>query len=176
MDWAKKRQSHLDSAGGYMDLGMHEDALSEVEKILAVDPNDATAQELKCIFLAQMKKFDIAEDALVKLIKIHPDNPDLYIQLAFARRRTKGLDAAIEAIINALKINPYIAVANYNLACYYSMKNDIENALKYLENAIRLDPIFAIEALKDEDFLPIAENPRFIALIQAKSHEKKQEN
>lgn len=176
IEWKKIRQLHLNSAEGYMLLGMLDEALSEVEKVLDNDPEDLAARELKCIFLAQMQKYDEAEKNLLKLIKIQPGNPDLFVQLAFIKRRTEGLDTAINAIKKALEINPDMAIANYNIACYYCLQNKIEQAFYHLEKAIRIDAFFAEEARKDEDFNSIKNDEQFKQIIQRSQNNKNQEN
>lgn len=176
VEWNKIRQSYLNSAEGYMLLGMFEEALCEVEKVLAIDPEDVVAGELKCIFLSQMKKYDIAEKHLLFLIEIQPDNPDLYVQLAFIKRRTEGLEVAIKAITKALKIDPNLAIANYNIACYYCLQNEFEKAFYHLEKAIEMDVSYAEEAKKDEDFDKIRNYPEFINILEKSQNIKNQEN
>lgn len=173
VEWTKQKESYLDSAEGYFMLGMYKDALAEIEKILAIESNEQKAQYLRGIVLIQLKKFDIAEAQFNNLILINPDNPDLYVHLAYILRRMRGLDAAIIAIKNALRLNPGMPIANYNLACYYSMKNDIENSLKYLKKAVELDTAYALAARDDEDFELIRSDSRFKELIRI---EKSQEN
>jgi tetratricopeptide (TPR) repeat protein len=176
VEWEKSREAHFDSTEGYLLLGMYEDALIEIGKIIEKNSEDERALYIKGIILIQMKRYREAENEFNHLKDIKADNSDIYVHLAYIHRRTKGLDAAIETISSALKLNPHLAIANYNLACYYSVKKDIGNALKYLKMAIELSDEFADAAKTDEDFDSIKGDSGFITILKRRPSSKNEEN
>jgi tetratricopeptide (TPR) repeat protein len=176
VEWEKRKEAHFDSAEGYMLLSMYEEALAQTTLILETEPDEPRALYLKGIILIQLKKYVDAEATFDHLKEIKPNNPDLYVHLAYIHRRTKGLDSAIKTISEALKLDPHLPIANYNLACYCSVNRDIEPALKYLKKAIIFNNEFANAAKTDEDFDAIRDDPRFSAVLNWHPGEKNQEN
>ncbi len=167
----------FDAAEGYMMLNMFEDALSEIDKILAGEPENSKALYLEGLLHLQLQNYQAAEKQFQSLLTVEPENIDVYIHLAYIYRRTKGLDNAIEILEKGLKINPHgkglvsgkqrrldVPLANYNLACYYSLKNKIDEALHHLTIAIGLDKQYIKAADTDEDFSSIRNDSRFRSL------------
>ena len=175
----------FDAAEGYMMLNMFEDALSEIDKILAREPENSKALYLEGLLHVQLGNYQAAEKQFQNLLAVKPENIDVYIHLAYIYRRTKGLDDAIEMLEDGLKINTLgkgvlsrkerrlgVPLANYNLACYYSLKNKIDEALHHLTIAIELDKQYMEAANTDEDFDSIKNDPRFRSLTSNPSKRK----
>ncbi len=161
-----RMEQFFNSAEGYMMLNMFEDALSEVEEILSLEPENFRGLYYKGLLKLHLQNFELAEQVFTRLMTIRPEMADIYVHLAYIYRRTKGLDDAIDIIKNALAINPNMALANYNLSCYYSLKSQVAKALRYLKRAIESDKKFAEVARTDEDFDTIRDDSRFRQLLK----------
>jgi tetratricopeptide (TPR) repeat protein len=161
-------QKHVEYAAGYLDLRMYEDALREVDAVLARVPSQPQALALKSAALWQANRLPEAEPCLAKLAELRPRQVDIWINLAYIRRRTQSLDAAAETLQRAFDANPRDALANFNMACYRVQQHRIEEALELLKNALHIDPKLKELAKAEPDFAMVRALPEFQALINGK--------
>lgn len=164
MDSVNIRQ-HLESVEGYLALGMHDDALAEVDAVLARQPGCAVSINARALVLLSARRYADAEVWLEKLLAVQPKSVDGWIHLAYCRRRTKSLDAAIEALEGALRLRADHPLANYNMACYRAVQGRHAEALRLLGNAIRKDAVYRQLACEEKDFDSIRKLPEFLSLV-----------
>ena len=148
-------QQYWQAAVGYVELGMFQDANSELEKI---DPFNRAAPEVLAVRLAiyhGLKKWELMQQIAKRLKEFQPDNVEWTISLAYATRRTYSIDVAMEILLDAEAKFPREAAIPYNLACYYCQLGEIEKAKRYLKKAFGIDSIWRMEALEDEDLRPL---------------------
>lgn len=155
---------HLESAEGYLALGMHDDALAEVDAVLSQRPECAVGVNAKAFILLGARRYADAEVWLEKLLAAQPKNVEGWIHLAYCRRRTKSLDAAAETLAHALRLRADHPLANYNMACYRALQGCREESLQRLEKAIRKDAAYRQLACDESDFDSIRKLPEFQAL------------
>jgi tetratricopeptide (TPR) repeat protein len=158
-------QKHLAYASGYLDLKMFEDALRETDLVLASEPDQPQAIAIKSAVLWHMNRLKEAEPFVAKLAEMNPGDSEIWINLAYIRRRTKSVDAAVEALQRAFKADPRNALAHFNLACYRAVQNRTQEALDLLRYAIRLDPKLKRLAAAEPDFKHLRQVPEFCALL-----------
>jgi len=161
-------QKHIEYAVGYLDLRMYEDALREVDAALARVPDQPQALALKSATLWQANRLTEAEPCLAKLAELRPREVDIWINLAYIRRRTQSLDAAAETLQHAFDANPRDALAHFNMACYRSVQNRPQEALELLRSALHLDPKLKALAKAEPDFQSLRALPAFRRLISAR--------
>jgi tetratricopeptide (TPR) repeat protein len=157
-------RKRLESAEGYMALGMHEDALVELDAALAQQPDCADAVSTRAFVLLHVRRYAEAEAWFAKLLALQPENTEGWIHLAYCRRRTQSLEAAVEALEHALHLQAAHPLANYNMACYRAVQGRHDEALRLLENAVRKDKAYGRLARDEEDFESIRRLPGFQSL------------
>jgi tetratricopeptide (TPR) repeat protein len=162
-------QKHIEYAAGYLDLRMYEDALREVDVVLAQVTDQPQALALKSATLWQANRLPEAEPYLAKLAELRPREVDIWINLAYIRRRTQSLEAAAETLQRAFDANPRDALAHFNMACYRAQQHRTDEALELLKNALQLDPKLKALAKTEPDFAKLRGLPEFSALINRKS-------
>ncbi|MFA6562192.1 MAG: tetratricopeptide repeat protein [Verrucomicrobiia bacterium] len=158
-------QKHLEAAEGYAALGMHDDALTEVDALLAQRPDCVDGISAKAFVLLSARRYADAELWLEKLLAVRPKNVDGWIHLAYCRRRTKSLEAAIETLESARRLRDDYPLANYNMACYRAVQGRHEEALRLLDKAIRKDAAYRRLACEEEDFNSMRHLPGFLSLV-----------
>ena len=162
-------QKHIEYAAGYLDLRMYEDALRELDAMLARIPDQPQALALKSATFWQANRLPEAEPCLARLAELRPREVDVWINLAYVRRRTQSLEAAAETLQHAFDANPRDALANFNMACYRAQQHRTDEALEMLRNALQLDPKLKALAKTEPDFAKLRGLPEFLALINGKS-------
>jgi len=136
---------------GYRELGMFEDAARALEEI---DPEEKTRNEVLYarvdIYLAA-KKWDMAAAVASHLVKVDPENPGAWINLAYSVRRAENIEQAEAVLLKAWELHPKDASIAFNLSCYASVTGRLEEAKVRLRQAIDLDKDIRLVALDDED-------------------------
>ena len=139
----------------YRELGMFEDAAHALEEI---EPEDKTRNEVLYarvdIYLAA-KKWDMAAAVASHLVKVDPENPGAWINLAYSVRRAENIGQAEAVLLKARALHPKDASIAFNLACYASVTGRMEEAKVRLRQAIDLDKDIRLVALDDEDLRPL---------------------
>lgn len=151
-------QRHLRAAIGFIELGMLEDAASEIERLPPEDRDRSSVLALRVEIYRTAGSWSLMEVVARELWKRHPDEPDHWTNLAWAVRRSDSLEAARDILLEAVERFPGDAMSHYNLGCYACQLGDIEQAKKRVGKAIELDAKFKLLALDDPDLEPLWES------------------
>ena|ERR1051326_1736159 len=163
---AVQTKRHLDHAQGYLMLKMYDDALKEVDEVLAACPEHKDSLYWKGLIYLDQHKFTEAEPPLRRLIEIDAEQAHVYVHLAYIYRRTVSLERAIETIQQALQLSPKMPIGLYNLACYRAVQGQPTEALKLLSQAVTLSKEYRKLALTDPDFESVRGTEEFRKLIE----------
>jgi tetratricopeptide (TPR) repeat protein len=162
-------QKHLEYASGFLDLQMYDDAVQEADIALALSPNLSQAIAIKSAALWQANRLSEAEPFVARLAELNPRDADIWINLAYIRRRTQSLDAAVDTLQRAFEVNPRYALAHYNMACYRAMQHRPDEAIELLKNALQLDPKLKVLARVEPDFTNLRDSSAFQQLLASRS-------
>jgi tetratricopeptide (TPR) repeat protein len=120
----------LSHARGYLELGLVEEAVSE---------------------LAQLPSDQLNGDEVLALRTIIFQEQANWITFAYATRRAVSLGEA-EAILREAELrHPQEATIQFNLGCYACLRGDLPEARRRVDLAIALDPQFRAAAGTDPD-------------------------
>jgi len=140
-------------AAGYLDLGMPEEALIELDGAPLGSP---ALLHLRVEVLFRMKRWDEAALLCLPMLEKEPAEPAWWIQAAYAVRRAESMEAAEPILQAALKRHPSECLISYNLACYACVQGRHEEARDLLARAASADPAQVIKmAQNDPDLLGI---------------------
>ena len=148
-------QRHLRAAIGFIELGMLEDAVSELESLPPEDRDRSSVLALRVEIYRTARSWSLLEIAARELWKRHPDEPVYWINLAWAVRRLDSLVAARDILMEAVERFPGDAMTHFNLGCYVCQLGDINEAKTRVGRAIELDAKFKLLALDDPDLEPM---------------------
>ena len=139
------------AAQGYLELGMVEEALSELASVLAGENADADLIELRLHILMHGKRWDEALVAAEELLRISPQAVPGYIHGAFALHELGRTAQARDLLLKGpplLRQNPTF---HYNIGCYEAVLGNRESALQSLRESFALDETYRDFAQRDPD-------------------------
>ena len=139
------------AAQGYLELGMVEEALSELASVPAGENADADLTELRLHILMHGKRWDEALVAAEELLRISPQAGPGYIHGAFALHELGRTAQARDLLLKGpplLRQNPTF---HYNIGCYEAVLGNRESALQSLRESFALDETYRDFAQRDPD-------------------------
>ncbi|MEO7098038.1 MAG: hypothetical protein ABI162_01665 [Luteolibacter sp.] len=145
----------LDSALGYFYLGLFNDAWDELESLPVELRLTDPVLEMRLAVYHALHKWNPARILAESLAQRFPENPNWWIQWAYALRREKSVTDARGVLWQAVQIHPASPTIIYNLACYACLLGEMEESKRLLKQAFALEPDFKITALDDPDLNPI---------------------
>ncbi len=149
---------HLQAAEGWLGLGDVESATNELKEVSPAEHKHPAVLSVHYQIYAQAKQWDEAVAVANELMKLLPEEPFTWINLAYATRRKTGgsIPEAKEILQSAEPKFPKHYLFPYNISCYCSQVGEFDQAWQWLKKAVRIDNA-AIKkmALDDPDLKPL---------------------
>lgn len=145
----------LEAALGYLQFGMFEDASDEIEQLPPEEKTSPGVLRLRAAIYSETKSWHLLQEVAGFLVDSVPGDPQHWIWLAYATRRTTSIPVAEAILLRALESHPSSGMIHFNLACYAAQTGKIEEAKERLRDAIRLAPETRLLALDDPDLEPL---------------------
>lgn len=143
------------AAQGYSELGMHDDAIAELETIPPGRSERPEVIETRLLIFMHARRWKDALAASRKLCKAKPDAAAGFIHAAFCLHelgRTQDAKALLISGPPSLLKEP---TYHYNLACYEAKLGNYPEAHAHLETSFAMDRKFREFAKGDADLEPI---------------------
>jgi len=134
--------AHYSLGVAYDKRGLHDKAIAEYEKAIAIDPVFEEAHNGLGISYYTMGMYDKAVVEYEKAIDINPKHDDAYYNLGLTYDRAGMYDRAVAEYEKAIAINPQNAKAYNDLGFIYNMKGMYDRAIATCERAISINPRF----------------------------------
>jgi len=131
--------THIERARLLIQQSRYELAAKELQKALAVDPDDPIAHALMAICLAEQKKFDQAYGEARQAATLAPDLPYTQYVLAYVRYQQDILAEAERAINNAIQLDPWDADHFALLAQIKYQQRKWQDALEAAESGLEIE-------------------------------------
>jgi tetratricopeptide (TPR) repeat protein len=141
--------------------GMNQEALSNVEKLILLQPDDAENWILKGQILQGLDKHKEACSAFEMALKLNPSRTDVWGMKASSLSKSEQYEEAIMLMNKAIELSPDAADLYYNRGCIYCLKGDKTNALADLRKAFNLNQEFKNYALTDSDLKNLYDDEEF---------------
>jgi len=127
----------------------HEQAISEVEKAIALNPDNGDALASLGGILMYAGKSEEAIRLIKKAMHLNPNYPEWYsFYLGQAYFQMNMYEEAISALKKTLLINPDFFSAHYYLAASYAYLGKLVYAQAEAEEIQRLVPHFSVEGIQ----------------------------
>jgi predicted Zn-dependent protease len=152
---------HVQAAEGWLGLGDIESASSELREVSPAERAHPAVLTVRYQLYAQAKQWDTAVDVADDLVKMLPDEPFVWINLAYATRRKTGgsIPDAKKILVGVEPKFPRHYLFPYNLACYCSQLGELEQAELWLKKASKIDNGAVKKmAVDDPDLKPLWES------------------
>jgi adenylate cyclase len=130
----------------YLIQRQHNEAISELEKAVALDPNGADAYAFLAAALTITGRPEEAIELIMKAMRFNPMPPNWYHTfLAHAYRNTGRFEEAIQTLQNVLTVNPDDFNAHIGLTASYIMAGHESKGKRQAQEVLRLNPGFSLE-------------------------------
>jgi len=124
----------------------HDQAVAEVERAIALDPNDADAYARLAHILKIVGRSEEAIEAMKKAMRLNPHHPPFYLfELGFAYYLTGRNEEAIAALKKSLTSDPNFLPAHIGLTGIYSELGREKEARAEAAEVLRISPNFSLE-------------------------------
>lgn len=151
-----RQRTQLDSATreaeGYLELGMHSQALRSLQRRGTLVHANARACFLMGEALREMRRFDEAIYPLRRALALRPKAAETALSYGWCAKRVGRLGEAIHALEVAIAESPEDALLHYNLACYYSLAGRRLDAVRRLKTAFGLNGALRELIANESDF------------------------
>lgn len=145
----------LESATGWLELGLAEEALAELASLPHEARNQRAALELKLAAQMVSQSWNSAADTARLLCLKAADEPVFFLRAAFCLHETGDTLAACNWLLRGPRTLFEMPISHYNLACYLWTLGDASRARLHLRRAITMDESFREEARNDRDLVGI---------------------
>lgn len=141
------------AATGWLELGMPDDALDELEALTGADRGERRVLELK--LAAQMAKEDWPRAAATaqELCGLAADEPDFFMSAAYCLHEAGRTAEARKCLLKGPDVLGEFPVYHYNMACYLWTLGEKESAREHLDKAVAMDEGFLEAARADRDLV-----------------------
>ncbi|MFH1066371.1 MAG: hypothetical protein V1746_00465 [bacterium] len=141
----------LSACQGYLQLGMPNEALEELDSLPVSLQKRPETMHLRAWVLMKEKEWTRALEVAENLCKMFPYVPVPFLDAAYCLHELHKTNDAREKLLKGPpELNRY-PTFHYNLACYEAKLGLVDSARGHLEKAILMDPHYRREALHDPD-------------------------
>lgn len=128
---------HVDAAAGWVELGCHADALTELDRLSPADRHHPEALDTKWKVLAGLSDWEGALSVAESLVHSLPDQVAGWIHRSYCLHELRRTREALDLLNPAYPRFPDDFVVPYNLACYACQLGDLVSAKSWLERALK---------------------------------------
>lgn len=145
----------LMAASGWLDLGIADEALVELESLPTDVRSERAALEIKLAAQMMNQSWNLAADTARLLCLKVTDEPQFFLNAAFCLHETGDTYAACKWLLQGPKTLFEMAIFHYNLACYLWTLGEASRARSHLKQAFTMDESFIEAAREDRDLVGI---------------------
>jgi predicted Zn-dependent protease len=147
--------SIMEAASGWLELGLADEALAELQALPADARNKRPALELMLAAQMSREAWNPAADTARMLCLKAADEPAFFLTAAFCLHETGDTLAACNWLLRGPKSLFGMAVFHYNIACYLWKLGHASRARSHLRRALAMDASLLESARADRDLAGI---------------------
>jgi tetratricopeptide (TPR) repeat protein len=147
----------LDAAEGWLGLGNHVEAFTELEQVSGEMQQHPDVLRMRYNLYAAAKNWAAAVETAQSLCQLADEEPFGPIHLAYALHELKRTKEAWDVLLPVATRFPDEYIVRYNLACYACQMGNLPTARQWLERAVEIAGLDLIRkmALQDADLEPL---------------------
>ncbi len=149
--------SVLRTALGWLELGLPEDALRELEALEPRDRMRKQALELKLVAQMKAERWNAGADTGRLLCLREPKEARFFIHAAYCLHETGDTEAARNWLMTGPSSLIKDPLFHYNIACYHAVLGERNQAKSHLQRAFSMDESLRGRAREDEDLAALDE-------------------
>lgn len=148
----------LRAASGWLELGLADEALYELQSLPPETLESRGALELKLAAQMACEHWNLASETARILCLKAEEVPEFFLRAAYCLHETGDTLAACNQLLRGPRALFEMAIFHYNLACYLWTLGEGPRARSHLKQAIALDQTFLESARTDKDLAGISED------------------
>jgi len=141
----------LRAASGWLELGLPDEALLELQALPAEEQSSPMALEIKVVIEMETRSWNAASETARLLCTKEPLNAAYFLQAAFCLHETGDTLAARNWLLRGPKSLLSMPGFHYNMGCYLWVLGEQESARTHLRKAFRMDGSLREYARTDRD-------------------------
>jgi hypothetical protein len=145
----------IESAIGYMELGMFDDSHDEIESLSPALYSSKAVLSLRASLYSEANWWGPLHEVARVLVNRWPGDCDHWILLGCASRRCVSIAESDDVFLEALIFHEFEPLIYFHLACNSAHVGNWASARHQLTNALLLDPDIAHIAMEDPDLAPV---------------------
>jgi predicted Zn-dependent protease len=151
-------EQQLRIAEGYAELGMHQEALAELDKLSSRVEDYPAILRMRVAIVLQLREWATALRLSRRLCELLPNESYGFIHAAFCLHELGRTLEAKEMLLNGPASLLDQPVYYYNLGCYEAVLGNLEQAKAYLRASFRLNKAFQDIAKNDADLTALRDS------------------
>lgn len=141
----------LRAASGWLDLGLADEALFELQSLPFSEQTSRQALEIKVHAEMECRAWNAASETARLLCVKEPLNAEFFLRAAFCLHETGDTLAARNWLLRGPKSLMELPAFHYNLGCYLWVLGERTPARSHLQTAFRMDESLVDFARTDRD-------------------------
>jgi tetratricopeptide (TPR) repeat protein len=141
----------LRAASGWLDLGLPDEAMIELQHLSVHDQATSEVLEMKLVVQMECKLWNAASETARVLCGINPLNAEYFLQGAFCLHETGDTLAAHNWLLQGPRALLEMPTFHYNIGCYLWILGEEESARTHLRRAFEMDNSLEAFAKTDRD-------------------------
>lgn len=139
------------AAQGYVELGLHEEAFAELNRLPAIMHARCDVMEINVLCHMGERRWSHALEWARALCQLDPEEPGGFIHAAYCLHEMGRTREAVDVLMHGPASLQSKAVFFYNLGCYHARLGEIDAALDMLRKAFLKDGSLRKAAKRDPD-------------------------
>jgi tetratricopeptide (TPR) repeat protein len=148
-------EQQIRAAEGYLELGMYNEALLELDQILPADQDRLESLRMRIQVLLQIRDWKAGLKLSLRAADLFPQESYGFIHAAFCLHEMGQTQEAKEKLLGGPPSMLEEPIYYYNLGCYETVLGNLDQAKAYLRASFRLNKDFREIARQDPDLAPI---------------------
>jgi Flp pilus assembly protein TadD len=149
----------LRAASGWLDLGLADEALFELQSLPTKDQTSKNVLEVKVHAQMEIQSWNAASETARLLCVQEPQNAEFFLRAAFCLHETGDTLAARNWLLRGPKTLLELPAFHYNLGCYLWVLGERKVARDHLAQAFSMDESLQDFALQDRDLSGLEKLP-----------------
>jgi tetratricopeptide (TPR) repeat protein len=137
---SQRRTLLLEEGIALHQAGQGERALTRYDRILAEEPDNLDAMNLKGVLLIAARRAEEAEPLLRRLLTLAPNHPEAHNHYGLVMESLKRFEEAAASFQTAVQLDPAYAAGWVNLAHAHFRLGDVKRTVRALRRGLRAHP------------------------------------
>ena len=150
-----KRAEHLTTAEGFLELGMVDEAWSELDEIEPLERAHPSVIAMRLHILERVARFETGVEIARGAVRLHPGDLDIRLLGAAHISRATGAGDALKFLQDNAEPFRWQGGNWFAIACLHCQLGDLDRTAECTRRAVDLDKCFQMQVLDHPDLEPL---------------------